>query len=84
MKLFALVILLLTACATPTRVYPLQVRQTLLHGSDAAITQGCVRGVIRWHAMHTGAYPALLDVALFCEDVRRSFGDEIGEGNGNT
>ena len=82
MKLLA-AILLLTACTTP-RVYPLQVRQTLLYGSDAAITQGCVRGVIRWHAMHTGAYPTLLDVALFCEDVRRSFEDEMSEGNGNT
>ena len=83
MKLILLT-LLLTACYAPPRYYPLRVLQTLLYGSDAAITQGCVRGVIRWHNLHTGTYPALLDVALFCEDVRRSFEDEMGEGNGNT
>lgn len=82
MKLLA-AILILAACTTP-RYYPLSTRQTLLYGSDAAIAQGCVRGVIRWHATHTGSYPTLLDVALFCEDVRRSFEDEMGEGDGNT
>jgi len=82
MKLIALC-LILTACYAPPR-YSLQVRQTLLHGSDAAIMQGCVRGVIRWHHIHTGAYPALVDVGILCEDVRRSFQDEIGEDLGNT
>jgi len=83
MKLLVALLILLAACTTP-RVYPLQVRQTLLYGSDAAIQQGCVRGVIRWHYQHALAYPPLMDVALFCEDVRRSFEDEIGEGNGST
>jgi hypothetical protein len=80
---FILAALLLTACTVP-RYYPLQVRQTLLYGSDAAIQRGCVRGVIRWHKVITEAYPLLDTVALFCEDVRRSFQDEIGEGNGKT
>jgi hypothetical protein len=80
---FILAALLLSACTVP-RYYPLQVRQTLLYGSDAAIQRGCVRGVIRWHKVITEAYPLLDTVALFCEDVRRSFQDEIGEGNGKT
>jgi hypothetical protein len=80
---FILAALLLSACTVP-RYYPLQVRQTLLYGSDAAIQRGCVRGVIRWHKVISEAYPLLDTVALFCEDVRRSFQDEIGEGNGKT
>jgi hypothetical protein len=82
MKFFALC-LLLTACTVP-RYYPLHVRQTLLYGSDVALQQGCVRGILRWHLVITEAYPPLDAVALFCEDVRRSFQDEIGEGNGET
>jgi hypothetical protein len=80
---FILAALLLSACTVP-RYYPLHVRQTLLYGSDAALTQGCVRGVLRWHKVITSGYPPLDTVALFCEDVRRSFQDEIGEGNGKT
>jgi hypothetical protein len=80
---FILSAVLLTACTAPPH-YSLQVRQTLLHGSDAAIVAGCRRGVIRWHRLASGEYPRLIDVGIFCEDVRRSFQDEIGEGNGNT
>jgi hypothetical protein len=80
MKLL-ITMILLSACTVP-RYYPLHVRQTLLHGSDAAIQQGCVRGVIRWHKVITEAYPPLDTVALFCEDVRRSFQQELtGEGD---
>jgi hypothetical protein len=80
---FLAAFLLLTACYAPPH-YSLQVRQTLLHGSDAAILAGCQRGVIRWHRLASGQYPRLADVGIFCEDVRRSFQDEIGEGNGTT
>ena len=90
MSKFLLVAVLLTAVAEPVeactapRHYPLQVRQTLLHGSDVALLSGCQRGVLRWHVLHTGDYPALADVAVLCEDVRRSFQDEMEEGNGET
>lgn len=82
MKLLA-AMLILAACTAPPH-HHIQVRQTLLHGSDVALLSGCQRGVIRWHWLASGQYPQLIDVALFCEDVRRSFQDEVGEGNGKT
>ena len=71
------------ACTAP-RHYPLHVRQTLLHGSDVALLSGCQRGVLRWHVLHTGGYPPLADVAILCEEVRRSFQGEMEAGNGKT
>lgn len=82
MKLLA-ALLLLTACTAPPH-YPLQVRQTLLHGSDVAILSGCERGVLRWHLLLTGEYPPLADVGILCEGVRRSFQGEMGTGLGKT
>jgi hypothetical protein len=80
---FLLSAILITACTAPPH-YSLRVHQSLLHGSDAAIMAGCQRGVLRWHRLASGEYPRLIDVGIFCEDVRRSFEDEIGEGNGTT
>ena len=63
--------LLLSAC-TPQHYYIRQ-RQTLLHGSDAAIFAGCVRGVIRWHHERTGHWPEYAAVTELCTGVQKSF-----------
>ena len=87
---FLLLAILLNALAEPVEGctapphYPLHVRQTLLHGSDVALLSGCQRGVLRWHVLTTGDYPPLADVAILCEEVRRSFQGEMEAGNGET
>lgn len=72
----ALCAFLLSACVPSRQTYHIDHRRTMLHGSADAIFDGCVRGVIRWHYAMTGQWVALDDVALFCDEVQRSFDDE--------
>ena len=75
MKLLA-ILLLLSSCV-PSQRYYMHTRQTLLHGSDAAIYAGCVRGVIRWHFDHAKRWPTQAAVEDHCLDVQKSFMDEL-------
>lgn len=76
----ALVALLLSACIPSQQTYTIDHRRTLLHGSDDALFDGCVRGVIRWHYAVTGQWVTLDDVAAMCDEVQRSFDDELPTG----
>ena len=73
----ALVALLLSACVPSRQTHAIDHRRTMLHGSDDALFDGCVRGVIRWHHATTGQWVALDDVAVMCDEVQRSFDDEL-------
>lgn len=76
MKSLLTLTLLLSACTAPQTQHYMHYRQTLLHGSDAALYVGCVRGVIRWHHARTGHWPEYRQVEELCVGVQKSFTDE--------